>query len=439
MRKKRGRLNATYSAVCLNGKLNITMLCTVHTSFIILLCLESQQKGMVMHMSIKNYAMEFIKHHSAVNELFYVVGSVAVRAIGFFIRPDDKLILFNSFGGKKYDDSPKAIYEAMKKDPRFSKYRLLWAFHEPEKFPEVTDKIRTDTPKYFVTALKARVWITNSSMQRGLKFCGKHTFRFNSWHGTPMKRMGLDKKSQENDPRYRENFDDIMLAQSNYEIEKMSEATHMPRNHFRMYGLPRNDILASITVEQIERARQGIGIPADKKVILYAPTFREYWLDDMSRCTLNIPIDFTQWNKLLGDEYVVLFRAHYEVAKHTALPKDGGWIDVSGYPCLNDLMIASDILISDYSSILFDFSIMEKPMFQFAYDYDEYNQKRGLYFDVRKELSGSDSSHKLAYLIATMDENVERAKCRAFRNKYVEEYGMAARKSVDLIAAELRV
>lgn len=390
-------------------------------------------------MNIKNYVIEYIKHHSVVNELFYTVGSAVLHIYGYFIKPDDKLILFNSFGGKKYDDSPKVIYESMKQDPRFEGYRLLWAFHEPEKFPEIVDKIKTDTPEYFTTALKARVWITNSSMQRGLNFCGKHTFRFNSWHGTPMKRMGLDKKSQKNDPRYRENFDDVMLAQSNYEVEKMSEAMHMPRERFRLYGLPRNDVLAFVASEQTKCARKKIGIQIDKKVILYAPTFREYLLDDMSRCTLSVPIDFEQWNKILGSEYVVLFRAHYEVAKHTTLPQNGSWIDVSDYPCLNDLMIASDILISDYSSILFDFSIMGKPMFQFAYDYEEYNQKRGLYFDIRKELSGADNSGDLAQEIATMDEDIEREKCRLFRNKYVEEYGTAAQKSVDLIAAELKI
>lgn len=390
-------------------------------------------------MSIKNYVMEYIKHHSAVNELFYIVGSAVLHICGYFIKSDDKLILFNSFGGKKYDDSPKAIYEAMKQDSRFEGYRLLWAFHEPEKFPEVVDKIKTDTPQYFATALRARVWITNSSMQRGLNFCGRHTFRFNSWHGTPMKRMGLDKKSQKNDPRYRENFDDIMLAQSNYEVEKMSEATHMPKERFRLYGLPRNDILAFVTFEQVKCARKKLEIPTDKKVILYAPTFREYLLDDMSRCTLSVPIDFERWDKILGNEYVVLFRAHYEVAKHTMLPQNGNWIDVSDYPHLNDLMIASDILISDYSSILFDFAIMGKPMFQFAYDYEEYNQKRGLYFDIRKELSGADNSEDLAREIATMDEDAEREKCRLFRNKYVEEYGSAAQKSVDLIASELKL
>ena len=390
-------------------------------------------------MKIKNYIMEYIKHHAMVNNMFYTIGSAMVSTMNLLVKPDDHLILFNSFGGKKYDDSPKAIYEFMKNDSRFAEYRLVWAFHEPEKYPEIIDKIKTDDFNYFLTALKARVWITNSSIQRGLHFCGKHTYRFNSWHGTPMKQMGRDKKNTENAPRYRANSDDVMLAQRKYEIEKMSEARQIPRERIKKFGLPRNDELLGVTKEQVCAIRNMLGIPDGKKVILYAPTFREYMLDDLSQCTLSVPIDFKNWHEILGDQFIVLFRAHYEVAKHTELPKDGNWLDVSTYPHLNELMMAADILVSDYSSIFFDYSITEKPMFHFAYDYDEYNRKRGLYFDIRKELSGACVSNELARLIATMDFENEVAKCRAFRDKYVEAYGTATQQSVEWIAKQLNL
>ena len=112
---------------------------------------------------------------------------------------------------------------------------------------------------------------------------------------------------------------------------------------------------------------------------------------------------------------------------------------MSTYPHLNELMMAADILVSDYSSIFFDYSITEKPMFHFAYDYDEYNRKRGLYFDIRKELSGACVSNELARLIATMDFENEVAKCRAFRDKYVEAYGTATQQSVEWIAKQLNL
>lgn len=114
-----------------------------------------------------------------------------MNTLKLFVKTDDKLILFNSFAGRKYDDSPKAIYEEMKKDPRFKDYRLVWAFHQPEKY-DAPQKIKTDSLTYFKTALAARVWVTNSSVERGLNFTGKRTLYFNTWHGTPMKKMRSD-------------------------------------------------------------------------------------------------------------------------------------------------------------------------------------------------------------------------------------------------------
>ncbi|MBQ7037485.1 MAG: CDP-glycerol glycerophosphotransferase family protein, partial [Clostridia bacterium] len=130
-----------------------------------------------------------IKYFKFIYSLYYYVFSFLLSALRLFVKPDDKLILFNSFGGRKYDDSPKAIFEKMQKDPRFQDYKKVWAFHNPEgkEIPGVTC-IKTDTFRYFVTALRARVWITNSSVERGLNFKGKNTYYFNTWHGTPIKK-----------------------------------------------------------------------------------------------------------------------------------------------------------------------------------------------------------------------------------------------------------
>ena len=116
-----------------------------------------------------------------------------INVLKLFVLPDNKLILFNSYAGRKYDDSPKAIFLSMKNDSRFKGYRFVWAFHDPSKY-DVADceKIKTDGLKYFVTALKARVWITNSSFERGLRFKGRRTFYLNTWHGSPIKKMGSD-------------------------------------------------------------------------------------------------------------------------------------------------------------------------------------------------------------------------------------------------------
>ena len=106
---------------------------------------------------------------------------------------------------------------------------------------------------------------------------------------------------------------------------------------------------------------------------------------------------------------------------------------MSSYPQLEDLMIVSDILISDYSSIFFDYSIMEKPMFCYAYDYDKYNIERGLYFDIRKELKSTEDEDQLISMIKTLNKEEMVEKTRRFKEKFVDKYGNATQSALDII------
>jgi CDP-glycerol glycerophosphotransferase len=287
--------------------------------------------------------MKLTKYFKWLKRSYVLVGSGIVKVLKFFVKPDDKLILFNCYGGKKFDDSPKAIYEGMLREVRFADFKFVWAFHNPDEFTiPVGRKIRTDTLLYFVTALKARCWITNSSIQRGLSFKGKNTFLLNTWHGTPIKKMGIDQGTNASDFEHV----DIMTAQGEYEVDIFSRAFAIDRNRFLISGLPRNDILAIANKKAKDCVLKELGIPAGRKVILYAPTFREYERDGKLNCVLAPPIDFEYWNRELGKDHVVLLRAHYEVAKVLNVQVDNEFVyDVSEYPNLSDLMIASDMLI----------------------------------------------------------------------------------------------
>ena len=382
-------------------------------------------------MNVKNILMENIKHSKSLSSIYSKSGSVAINILKMFVKPDPQLILFNSFGGKKFDDSTRAIYLRMKSDPRFNNYKLVWAFHNPDKFPEVDNKIRTDGLHYFITALKARCWISNSSIQRGIVFKGKKTFSFNTWHGTPLKNMGY--KGEPTKVNRIMDTCDVILAQSKFEADTMSKDWNISRDKYKIFGLPRNDALAKSTDEDKLMIRKKLGIPDDNIVVLYAPTFRDYLLDDSSRCTLDVPFDYSYWKELFGNKLTFIFRVHYEVAKHNNLPDDYIWMDASSYPVLDELMIASDILVSDYSSIMFDYSILDRPIINYVYDYDVYNEKRGLLFDVREELSWSDDNKELANKIKNINIAEEIIKVRRFRDKYVEEYGNATAKAVDYI------
>ena len=381
----------------------------------------------------KNKIMNIVKQSPALRKFYKACGGVFFRFIGLFVKTDDKLILINSFGGKKYDDSPKAIFEMMRQDPRFSDYRMVWAFHEPQRFKvDGAEVIKTDNMHYFITAMKARCWITNSGIGRGLKLKKKSTLYINTWHGTPLKLMGQDVPGEKKGVRY--SFD-LQCAQSEYEAKIFSRVFNIPYEKYLIRGLPRNDDLANADSAQATEMKNKLGLPHDKRILLYAPTFREYEIDEHHNFVIRPPIDFDKWRKELGEDCVILLRLHYEVKKMLSSAIDGKFvIDVSDYPNLSDLMIASDALITDYSSVMFDYSILDRPIFIFAYDYKTYEEKRGMYFDVREELTGGEiNEDELISLLKefNVEENIKMV--RSFRSKYVTEYGHATEATVDAI------
>lgn len=390
---------------------------------------------------MKKYLINFVKYNKNIYKIYFYILSFCINVLKLFVKPDDKLILFNSFAGRKYDDSPKVIFEHMRNDERFKDYRFVWAFHNPEKHEVVgTEKIKTDNLDYFVTALKARVWITNSSVSRGLDFKGKNTFFFNTWHGTAMKKMGTDIDSGNQSFRSKgKSKIDIMMSQSEYDTNIFSRAFGLPKEQFLEVGLPRNDIYVLFSEDYRNEIRNKLGVNSEKKLILYCPTFREYERDENNGCVMIPPMDLRKWEEELKNEYVLLFRAHYEVAKVMDITDNDFVRNVTDYPDLSELMIASDLLLSDYSSVFFDYSIMDKPMLHFTYDYEKYASMRGMYFDIRDYVKGSNSEDKLISLIKKLDEDDAIKDTVEFRNKYVTQYGNAGKQAVDCIANELNL
>ena len=382
-----------------------------------------------------------VKYSKVLYSIYFHLGSMCISLLKCFLKSDEKLIVFNSFGGRKYDDSPKCIYEAMLKDSRFADYKLVWSFINPHAhdIPK-GKKVKTDTFLYYKTLLKARAWVTNSSMTRGLAFCGIYTFQLNTWHGTTIKVMGSDIKASNRSFRIKKgkpNSKDIMLAQGKYDVDMFSRAFNRSRDSFQIIGLPRNDVLAHQSGQLRNELKERLGIDPQKRVLLYAPTFREYEKDDGNNCISAPPIDLRRWEKILGERYILLFRAHYEVVNVLNVADSDFVKNVSSYPSLDDLMIASDILISDYSSIFFDYSIMHKPMICYCYDYDKYQKERGMYFDIREWLPSADDEDALLQLITSTDVNIESEATKVFQERYVTEYGSATQKSLDIIRQEL--
>ena len=388
---------------------------------------------------MKQRLINFLKYNKAAYAVYYYMMSVAISILKLFIKPDDKLILFNSYAGRKYDDSPKAIYEAMRHDPRFKGYHFVWAFHNPEQHNvKGAKKIKTDCLDYFMTALMARVWVTNSSVERGLSFKRRSTLYFNTWHGTPMKKMGTDINdgNQSFQSKGKNNFD-VMMSQGDFDTEIFSRSFNIPKERFLKVGLPRNDILAAYTSKQRKDIRCKLGIKEEQKVILYCPTFREYEKDENFGVVMAPPMDLRKWQSKLGSDYVLLMRAHYEVSKVMNIDENEFVKDMTDYPDLNELLIAADILISDYSSVYFDYSITGKPILHFTYDYEKYSRERGMYIDIRNYFNGSANEDDLIRIIKEMNEQKEKNRTIRFRSKFVNHYGNATIKAVNCIAKHI--
>lgn len=333
----------------------------------------------------------YLKNSNLFSELYFVIGTILVNILRFFVKADDKLVLFVSYGGKQISDSPYALFEKMKNDPFFEDWKLVWAVVNPEKYEKNFEIVKIDSYQYFKTCLTARIWITNSGIKRYLSFSGKRNLFVNTWHGIPLKNIGVDelgvKKSKVFARKWYEfSKADMNLYHSDYDLKILSHVFNAPKNTFYKFGLPRNDRLYSLKndVNFRMKIREKLGIPEDKKVILYAPTVRGEQVSKEKDNVFTNPFNLKKWQLEL-QEYIVLFRAHYFVTDRSNT-KYANVIDVTEYPSIDDLYLASDMVVSDYSSVFFDYSILERPMFCYAYDLDQYKKYQGLYLNPKDVL-----------------------------------------------------
>lgn len=386
-----------------------------------------------------------IKYSPLIYNLYFYVFSGLIRLLGVFVKTDNNLILFNSFGGRKYDDSPRAIFESMLADERFNNYTLVWALNEPEKFtlPERAVVVKDYTLQFFINALKAKVWITNSSMEHGLCFKKKSTIYINTWHGSAIKYLGKDVKEEGKSFKGKSTSkEDAFYTQSEFDEYVAKRAFGKTESELKRFGLPRNDELACFKSDKANSIREELKIDPSKRVILYAPTFREYSRSSTNEITQEMHIDLTRWDREMGDKYILLVRVHYEVAKLLDFTAHRSVINVSDYPHLNDLLIISDAMVSDYSSIFIDYSILHRPMLCFAYDIDEYTRKRGMYLDIKKELpcnlvfSEDDLYGEIGRVF--QQYNCYCNKTAQFQKKYVTACGNASKTTCDYLADKLQ-
>lgn len=390
----------------------------------------------------------YLKKNPKVLSFVWKTGQIVMNAVGMLVPIKEKSMMFSSFGGRKFDDSPKEIYDAVCKDPFFDEWDLIWAFAEPSQFDlQRGRKVRIDTPSFFSTLLKSKVWISNSGMTRGIQVNREKVIKVETWHGTPLKKIGGDENQNsmvtesQKKRKEKQKLDSktIRCAQSEYDRKIFQRIFHATEDAILLCDLPRNDKLLQYTDDEIKQIKRNLGLSDDRKAVLYAPTYREYLIDEHNDMYLAPPMDLVKWEKEIGEDYVLLVRAHYAVSKALGI-KDTDFVkDVSDYPHLNDLYIVSDVMISDYSSTYIDYSILDRPILCFAYDLEEFEEKRGLYIDLEEELPCpiDKTEDELLNHLKTMDYEAAALRTQGFHRRYAPYAGNASNSVISVIKQRL--
>jgi CDP-glycerol glycerophosphotransferase len=277
----------------------------------------------------------------------------------------------------------------------------------------------------------------------------KNTVYIQTWHGTPLKKLALDmlQVSMEGETsleKYRKNFIkntetwDYLISQNSYSTGIFRRAFAFDKEVLEI-GYPRNDILFhQNNREDILSLKKKLKLPTEKKIILYAPTWRDNEHYGHQHYKFSSQIDFAYLKEKLSPEYIILVKAHYLVGEQIDDSKYKDFLyQFNASFDIAELYLVSDLLVTDYSSVMFDYSILHRPMFFYTYDLEQYkNELRGFYFDFMNEAPGPIviTSKQLVKAILEYDQEEYKMKYQAFTKKFNHaDDGNASKQVVDLI------
>jgi CDP-glycerol glycerophosphotransferase len=322
-------------------------------------------------------------------------------------RPlNEKKIVFESFLGKNYADSPKYIYEYMVK--HYPEYEFIWSFNEiNHDIPGNAKQVKRLSLAYYYHMATAKYWVNNMRQPLHLQKREGNVF-LQTWHGTPLKKLVFDMNEVYSaNPKYKQQFYeqsrlwDYLIAANSYSSDIFKSAFKFDKVMLED-GYPRNDTLyINNNSDYITKMKTKLNIPLDKKVILYAPTWRDDEFYEPGKYKFNLKFDLQILQEKLGDEYVILLRMHYFIADDLNIDGYEGFVyNMSKYDDIAELYLISDILITDYSSVFFDYSNLRRPILFYTYDLEKYrDQLRGFYIDIENEVPGP--------LVKTTDEIID--------------------------------
>lgn len=343
-----------------------------------------------------------------------------------------KWIVFESAGGSKFSGNPRYLYEYI--DKYHPDYKCIWVLKD-ECTPITGNgsRVRRLSLKYLYYMARAKYFVNNVNFHDAF-IKRKNQIEVQTMHGTPLKTIGLDvpgdfptKKSEQKYIKKCKRWD-YLIVQNKFVADLALSAFHFNKTIMET-GYPKTDILFQSNNEpEMNRIKKQLGLPTDKKVIMYAPTWRV-------KNRFELMLDLEKMKERFSDDYILLLRLHHFSAKGwRGAAHDGFVYDLTSYQSIEDLYIITDILITDYSSVMFDYAVLNRPMLFFTYDLDEYRDKlRGFNIDIEKEAPGPllFTSDEVLEAIEHLDEAMDEARDRidTFHKQYIEyECGNSSEK-----------
>lgn len=305
-------------------------------------------------------------------------------------------VFFDSFAGQ-YNDNPKYISERLHElAPNIN---IVWSVsdHGKEKPPSYVKQVETYSGEYYKYAYSSKVTVDNYTGLRSFGFVSEKVFRVlsglvkkrgqlsvSTWHGTPLKKIGWDYKK--GSKKYFCSGNSYITAGCRYTKDILERAFNLS-DQVRLYGTPRNDIFFSGA--DVGFLKKKLGLPIDKKVVLFAPTFRDsVEMSGLSQLKMfDIDKLLSAMNEKFGGEFVFVFRVHHSVlekvfSEDSPLQLGGSAINGNLGDDMAEYLACTDVLLTDYSGSLFDFAVTEKPCLLFSPDREQYTKvERGLYMD----------------------------------------------------------
>jgi len=349
------------------------------------------------------------------------------------------LAVFESHMGKQFSDSPRSIYQAAV-DAGLDRLGITPVWSHAGKtasgFPRDVRLVMRESWRYYYTLARAEFWVDNQGLPRHFTRRRETTY-IQTWHGTPLKRMGFDSPALERANVATRRVHKAMmrrwsalLVPSEYFVETFVKSYGYQGRLVRN-GLPRNDLLVhGVDEEWVLAKKRELNLPTDRLLVLYAPTFR----DRARRLERKyyLPFDIKVMARELGGDVFLMLRTHYLDSYKLSNRYLPFAADLTSHHDVTELMLIADVLVTDYSSVMFDFANTGRPMVFYTHDYEDYvRDERGTYVDLRDIAPGPLVSDTSALVAALKDVNTSHAAHRqryaAFRARFCEhETGHAA-------------